>query len=152
MNHSIKLFPGIIGLAFLFLSCAINYGSLSTNTKVTRYFKTGFIPEAYTYYYNGWKGEPYAIIGLKPGYDFESKTWKRFDPGQQSVRTLINRMYNRESTRFHGAWILDPEGEQIGIWFSDSRSATIKMSGKNRIAFITPDPGRGYGLPAQWKN
>ncbi len=125
---------------FVYPAEAKSYGWLVKNNKIERKFKSGKIPRGYSYYFRGWKGEPEAIIGIKHGYTLKSKQWKFFNPKKISVRTLILRMYKRESTHFYGAWIIDHRGRKMGIWFSDSEGAKIKMAGKTKIAYISPMP------------
>ncbi len=37
-----------------------------------------------------------------------------------------------------GALILDPDGEQIGVWFSIWSSTTVEMKGPNQVNVYSP--------------
>ena len=97
------------------------------------------------------------MIGIHRDYNLESALWYEVDLGQVPLRLLVDRMMRREPTNFRGAVLKDPAGNRMGVWFSDSPGATIKMAGEKQIAFIRPyprpierddadiRPGRGFG-------
>ena len=129
-----------------------SYGQLVKNSKVSHEFKSGKFSAPYSYYYIGWKGEPDAIIGIKEGYVLESKLWKPFDPENISVRTLVYRMFKRDSSNFYGAWIKNDREETLGIWYSDRDGAKIKMAGDNQIAYISPKADTPFRFRTRFYN
>jgi len=129
-----------------------SYGQLVKSSSVSHEFKTGKFSAPYSYYYIGWKGEPDAIIGIREGYVLESKLWKPFDPENISVRTLVQRMFKRDSSNFYGAWIKDDKEETLGIWYSDRDGAKIKMAGDNQIAYISPKAGTPFRFRTRFYN
>jgi ATP-dependent exoDNAse (exonuclease V) alpha subunit len=129
--------------ALLLAACAAgNYGVLRTNPEVERTFKARQALEGHTYYYYGWIGEPDAVIGIHEDYTLESNRWIRVDLEETPVGLLMDRMTRRDPTNFRGAVLKDPDGNRMGVWFSDSPGATIGMAGDKRIAYITPYPRR----------
>ena len=154
----IKKSIGIILSVFLIFTFfavtaeAGSYGQLVKGNKVSHEFKTGNFSTPYSYYYIGWKGEPDAIIGIKEGYVLESKLWKPFDPENISVRTLVQRMFRRDSSNFYGAWIKNDREETLGIWYSDRDGAKIKMAGDNQIAYISPKADTPFRFRTRFYN
>ena len=149
----------------LIAACATgNRGSLMGSPEATDMFKLERPPADHRFYFHGWVGEPDAVIGVHQDYTLESDLWREVDLEQIPLRLLVDRMTRREPTNFRGAVLRDPEGNRMGIWFSDSTGATIKMAGEKRIAFIRPHPrpierddddfrrpfGVGGGIGIQW--
>ena len=112
------------------------------NAEVTQMFKTNGVPEEYRYYYNGRTRQPYAIIGLQPEYEQVSTLWDKLDPNTEEFAQMVRSMYvpNFDVAGFptQGAYILDPNGNPIGIWFSAYPFTTIRFRGENRVEVMSP--------------
>jgi hypothetical protein len=131
----------LLTAALLMAGCATGYGVLRSNPDVTGEFKSGVVLENHTYYYYGWAGQPYAVIGIDNHYTLESKLWTRIDPEQTPVSRFVERMMTERSvTRFHGGQLRDEAGNVMGVWYSDADGAVVKMKGPTVIAYVTPYP------------
>ena len=138
---SIRKSIGIILLIFsifTFLDIAAearwNLGRIVQSQEVVKQFEAGNLSEGYTYYYNGSKSKPEAIIGLSKEYTIKSKYWKSFNSDSDSVESLVKNVNQR---RFFGAWLNDQNDEKIGVYFSKTKNVKIKMAGEKEIAYIT---------------
>jgi hypothetical protein len=128
----------LVWAAVTLSGCLQNYGRLQSSPDVTTDFKKYAVSDDYTYYYFGWAGAPDAIIGIRQGIRIESDRWKPVDFTKVSMQHLVDRVGNRDPVSRNGAYIVDPKGERIGIWFSGTptSSVTVKMAGPDRIAYI----------------
>jgi len=57
-----------------------------------------------------------------------------------SLNQLIYRMEYVYSLSPRGAWILDPEGNRLGAWYSSKYQTRVKREKENRIVVANPDP------------
>ena len=138
---SIRKSVGIILLIFsIFTFLGItaearwNLGRIVKSQEVVKQFEAGNLSEGYTYYYNGSKIKPDAIIGLSKEYRIKSKYWKPFNSDSDSVESLVKTVNQR---RFFGAWLNDQNDEKMGAYFSKTKNVKIKMAGEKEIAYIT---------------
>jgi hypothetical protein len=119
-------------------ACSQDFGRLRSSPEVTLKFKQYQVDESLNYYFFGWQGDPTAIIGLHKDITLESDQWQPIDFNEISLQTLVDRVGGRSSTNRSGAIIVDPQGNQIGVWFAGGGTATIKMAGEKRVAYISP--------------
>ena len=132
------LFGLSIVCALTITACSQDFGRLRSSSEVTLKFKQYQVDENLNYYFFGWQGDPTAIIGLQKDITLESDLWQRIDFNEISLQTLVDRMGGRSSVNRSGAFIVDPQGNQLGVWFAGGGTATIKMAGEKRIAYISP--------------
>lgn len=121
--------------------CLGSYGRLDWDPQVTAAFQTHDVRKDFNYYYYGVGNRIFAIAGISADYVFESKMWREARPGTEAFKTLISRAWDNYFYPPHypeGAYILNPEGKQVGIWFSSLRFITVKFGENNRI-FLIPD-------------
>lgn len=138
-----NLFTALVASLVLLGACASgNYGVLRTDPEAEKNFKARRALENHTYYYYGFAGRPEAVIGIRNDYTLESDLWYPVDLEQTPLGVLTDRMMRRDPTNFQGAVLKDPSGNPMGVWFSDSPGATIRMAGEKRIAYIRPYPRR----------
>ena len=128
----------LLGTAVTLIGCLENYGRLQSSPEVATEFKKYTVSDDYTYYYFGWAGAPDAVIGIRKGIRIESDLWKPVDFTKVSMQHLVDRVGNSDAVDRNGAYIVDPKGERIGIWFSGTpvSSVTVKMAGPDQIAYI----------------
>ena len=123
-------------------ACVADRGRLVTSPEIYRKFMSGEIREDYVYYFHGWRGQPDAVLGLKPGIKFESRQWTILENPETEVRPLIERFGRTSQNRF-GYHVLDPEGNRIGVYFSEGGLVTIQMASETEIAWIKPTATSG---------
>lgn len=117
-------------ICLLFFSgCATNknFGKIVENHKVTSIFRSHTILDNYNYYYFGVFDEPDVILGLDKEYTVVSKLWSPVELTPELLerwvidldRILGDRNFSsRYMGRYQGAYILNPEGRQVGLWYS----------------------------------
>jgi hypothetical protein len=128
----------VVGMVIIWISqtlwgCATGrYGDLLYDCKVTNIFHNHSVPTEYNYYIDGSPQRPLAIIGLKSQYRLINHFW-RAKTNRGDFVDLYQPLYRpnfREDriAPLQGAWILDPQGHKIGIWYSMYPSAVICFS------------------------
>ncbi len=132
-------FRGILlVLAIVFVGgCAGQYGRLQQDTEVTRMFVNNNVPENYHYYIDGRSEMPYAIVGILPDYQFISRFWTPVEPNTDDFARKVDFMWQPRGFFHHttgrGAYIQDPHGKKIGIWYSMYSSSPIKVYEGNKV-------------------
>lgn len=128
-----------LGLIFLLCSCAnSNYGKLEASQEITKIFDNYQILPDHYYYYSGMQGVPDAIVGIHSSYSFKSKTWQQVDLSSFLLRKWIDRMTYVQMITPRGAWILSPDGNRIGVWYSAQRQTTVRVEQGNRVVIVPP--------------
>ena len=128
--------PNYVILGFCFVitamvsGCFGTYGKLHWDPQVTTSFKAYEAQRDFNYYSYGVGNRTFAIAGISPDYVMESKMWREVQPDTEEFKGLISRAW--ENSYYHpydpqGAYILNPEGKQVGIWYSSLRFVTVKF-------------------------
>ncbi len=111
-----------------------NLARFQKDMEMTKSYNQDQVLPDYKYYYTGRSHIPYAVIGIDPGYDLNSRFWNSIDTRQMVIEKVGNLMptppFNMTAAR-----ILDTNGKQIGIWFSYYPSTIVKF-GKNRVLTV----------------
>ena len=131
----------ILILTALFFSCSGQYGSLKRDPAVTDAFDSNTVNREYQYFYYGRSNQPYIIVGIDPTYHMRSVMWREVDPDSEAFTEMIYWIWTDVLwgyRRTKGAHILDPQGNEAGIWYSHLWWAAIRFSDDNRIE-IMPD-------------
>ena len=127
--------PAIVictSLFFLLFSCATqNIGKLQPSDDITKIFEDHQLQPGYNYYFYGLQGIPDAIIGIQTNYSLRTDQWRQVDLTAQTLKTWISRMQAVQLVRPQGAWILDHEGNPVGIWFSGMRQTAVRLQQNN---------------------
>jgi len=133
----------VIGLGLLFLLCSCassNYGKLETSQEVTKIFDDYQILSDHLYYYSGMQGIPDAIVGIHSNYLLKSKMWQQVDFSSFLLRKLVERMGYVHMITPRGAWILGPDGNRIGVWYSARYQTTVRVGQGNQVVIVPPPP------------
>jgi hypothetical protein len=130
----------VISIPVMLAGCAYNYGSLQKSPDITRAFESYQILKGYRYYYSGRQNKPSAITGVHHNYSFESKYWTEIELTPSAFTKAVQRLYPMYDYPPYGAYIIDPNGKQAGIWFSSINFATIKLEDDIRLVIYSPEP------------
>jgi hypothetical protein len=118
----------------------LDYGGLERSREVTQIFESYRILEDHTYYISGVGSIPYAIIGIDNSYELREGLWEKIDITPQMLRGWLSRMDMVYGFRPYGSWILDQNGQKIGIWYSSKQRTTVVVESDSRVAVFTPEP------------
>ena len=121
---------------------AAGYGRLYQDAEVTRLFTSNSVPDDYRYYTNGRTHMPYAIIGIDQRYSINLKIWEPVLPNTDAFAKKVLFIWRPDVLESfntaQGAWIVAPDGEKIGIWYSMYPYTTIKMQEDNQVMIFSP--------------
>lgn len=122
-------------------------GRLQSSSEADQIFKNNQLLPDHTYYYSGFQRIPYGIIGIDNNYTLRSSVWKPFELNPTVLKQLSYRMANVYSLDPRGAWILDAEGNRVGIWYSSRNQTKIKIEKDRQIVVVAPEPPDLRGIP-----
>ena len=122
-------------------------GRLQGNNAVTELFENQQILPNHSYYFNGFSAIPYVIVGIDNQYTLNSSAWRSVQPDPALLNQLITRMQIVYSGIPQGAWIMGPNDERLGIWFSTERQTAIRLNEDNSIQLAAPMPPNMRGIP-----
>jgi len=131
----------------VFVGCASTYGSLQSSREVTEAFENNQVLSNHRYYYSGFERIPYGLIGIDNNYNLRSKYWKPIDPDSRLLDQWTYRMRHVYSLPPRGAWILDQNGNRVGVWYSSQYYTTVKTEKENHIVVFPPKPPDLSGIP-----
>lgn len=124
-------------ILLILTGCKGDYGRLKLNPDLTVAFKNQLELPDYNYYFCGRARLPYAVVGIDPEYEFESKTWQKIETREDVHKKTAGVLaWNQNWSK--GSDILDPAGKKIGIWFSYYRSTVVKVGPENKVAVYNP--------------
>jgi hypothetical protein len=97
----------------------------------------------YNYYYSGPKSQPNYIIGIDDKYQFTSKLWKPVDLTPEMLKNWFN--YTRPRVGYsldrYGAFIIGPNGERLGLWYSVKnwrQVGSASLNENNQVSVTAP--------------
>ena len=137
---------GLLAFA-LAAGCGGSYGRAAFDDNVTDAFKTYRVSSDFKFYYYGVNNRHYALVGLDPKWELQSRIWSEIDPQTEKFKEAVKSMWETEryppySAR--GSHIFDNEGNKIGVYYS-SLYVTVKFGSDNQIQ-VMPDSVSNEGF------
>ncbi len=155
MNEAFKkLFLLITVLSFFFSGCAgtKNRGSLHLDRELEKIFLSYQVLPDYNYYTSGGYDKPNAILGVHKDYQMVTDFWVSIpNVNSAQIEKWIRTIDPEDRSPGHSYfayYILDPEGKQMGFWYSIENFTVIKFLEGNKIDVYPPDliqPGDDFG-------
>jgi hypothetical protein len=118
-----------------------NYGKLKSTPEVKQSFETYQILPNHKYYFRGVKSRPTVIVGINENYELNLKMWVPIDPESEDFRTIIDRVSLQGMGGTVEPWgfrILDPAGNDVGVWYSAISSAAVQINENRQITNLQP--------------
>ena len=140
-----------IGVSMLLWTagCSQNYGRINWHDDVTQAFEANQFDSDYNFYQYAIGMQVLAIVGLDPKLEVESRIWRGLDADTEDFTVATSRMwddYSQVQYDARGAFILDPAGERVGVYFSSIRFFSIQFKPENRVELLL-DTGVYRGGP-----
>lgn len=128
----------LLALQGLFGCAGAHRGSLRNSREVARAFEAFHVYPDHRYYYLNQENSPYAVVGLNREWKLEDKLYVEVDPNSKTFEKVIELVarFPARGGFTYGAYILDPEGRTIGVWYS-SLNAGIRADPQTREVMIT---------------
>ena len=134
-----RMIPILMVLAFAGCSATAS-GRLQNSPEVTKVFQSYQILPNHQYYISGFQNIPFAIIAIDNNYQLRPSRWKPIDMNTSGLSQLIYRMDMVYSLNPRGAWIVDHEGNRVGVWFSSQYQTVVRREKENQIVVLAPEP------------
>jgi hypothetical protein len=144
---------GVLAVAVMLVAgCSgANRGGLRNSREVGRAFEVFHADANYRYWYYNQENSPYAVVGLQQPYRLEDINWREVDPNSKTFEKVVGLVQNFpvRGSFTYGAYILDPQAQQIGMWYS-SLDAGINVNPETKVVSINAampwvDNGGWYG-------
>ena len=131
-------FTAVAVLVFMLIGCqTANYGNFRHNKDVGKVFISGEPLAGHTYYYAGSNVRPDAIMAIDQKYTLADKLWTRIDDPGKELKTWFNPNFKMLSAYTY--YILTPDGDRIGIYYSRWNTGFVKMEENNQVTISLPD-------------
>lgn len=135
-------------VVILISACGIaNIGRVRNSQEVEQAFETLKVSPDYRYWYLYLENSPYAVLGLNREYRIEDIQWTEVQPDSETFQKVVELVHRFPvpGSRTFGAYILDAEADQIGVWYS-SMSAGITVNPTTKVVYVaTGTPWMGNG-------
>ena len=128
----------LLGLVWL-SGCAQNYGRIHWDDSLTQAFQTYEIDREYNFYQYTVGTRVFAIVGLDPKLELRSNIWRELASDTEDFEVAIDRIwynYTKIPEDPRGAFIRNPDGENVGVYFSSVRFLSIEFKANNRVALV----------------
>jgi hypothetical protein len=146
MNEAfLKLFLLMAVISFFFSGCAgtKNRGSLQIDRELEKIFLSYQVMTDYNYYTSGSYDKPNAILGVHKDYQMVTDFWVSIpNVNSAQIEKWIRTIDPEDRAPGHSYfayYILDPEGKQVGFWYSIENHTVIKFLEENKIDVYPPD-------------
>jgi hypothetical protein len=145
----VKAYTGLRGLilggaaALLGMGCHFdNVGSVKTSPEVAQAFRELRAFPDHRYYFLNQENNPFGVVGLQGGYWTEGPTWREVDPRSESFRKVVGLVQSFPATgsTTEGYTIHDPQGMQIGVWYSSLGAGITVDPDTKRVSISTATP------------
>jgi hypothetical protein len=139
-----------INILFLIAGCATggNFGKTERNRDLDNKFLNYEVLPDQRYYTTGGYDAPAAILAIHTDYvlDNSGNLWvpiPNVDQAQMKkwIDTIAPEQNYRGTNSYFAAYILNPHGERVGVWYSIDPHATVKFLEGNKILVNTPSSG-----------
>ena len=133
---------GLIAISILIMlaasGCLQNYGRLNRSAEIKQAFESNQVPSEYEYFFFGNSKWPYAVMGLDSDYKLHSRIWRTVEPDTSEFRHMTRFVWADYKFYPYGANILDPEGQKIGIIYTSSWMAAVKIDKDTKTVEVMP--------------
>lgn len=138
----------LIIMVSLLIGCkTANYGKFKQSREVEKIFTSGQVLSDHKYYYTGSNSRPSTVMGINKNYTLDDEFWDKAKDIQKELKLWVGQMSKRMNV--WGYYILAPDGQQIGIYYSRGDTGWVKMEENNQVTISLPfrdsggDGGRG---------
>ena len=137
--HTIfMLCTGLMTL-FLVAGCSQNYGRIHWDENVTQAFENNQVDPNYNFYQYTVGRRVFAIVGLDPKLQLQSSIWRELAADTEDFKVATSRIwynYTKTPEDPRGAIILNPSGEDVGVYFSSIRFLSIRFEPDNQVMLL----------------
>jgi hypothetical protein len=145
------LFTLLVSLLALFLLAACSatgdiYGTLDRDRDLDNMFRNYEVMQDYNYFTTGGYDKPNAILLIHKDYvlDNPGNLWVPipnvdYNQMRKWIYVIGSEQDDIRSGNYYAAYILDQNGNRVGVWYSVEVFATVKFTEGNNILVYTPE-------------
>ena len=122
------------------------YGSLDRDRDLDNMFRNYEVLQDYNYFTSGGYDAPDAILLIHKDYKLDNpgNLWVPIpyvdnEQMRKWVSTISSEQDFNRSGNYYAAYILDQNGQRIGVWYSVEVFATVKFLEGNKVLVYTPE-------------
>jgi hypothetical protein len=145
-NRLLTLLGALLAF-FLLAGCAGgNYGRLDRDKDLDKMFLNYEVLPDHRYYTSGGYDAPNAILAIHNDYELDNpgNLWVSVpNVDYAQMRKWVDTLAPEQNFRFSGsyfaAYILDPDGQKVGVWYAIESQATVKFFEGNKVQVYPPE-------------
>ena len=122
------------------------YGSLDRDRDLDNMFRNYEVLQDYNYFTSGGYDAPNAILLIHKDYKLDNpgNLWVPIpyvdnEQMRKWVSIISSEQDFNRSGNYYAAYILDQNGQRIGVWYSVEVFATVKFLEGNKVLVYTPE-------------
>ena len=122
------------------------FGKLDRDRELDKMFRNYEVLQDYNYYTSGGYDVPNAILLINKNYKLDNpgNLWKwipevDYEQMRKWVSVISSEQDFNRSGGYTAAYILDRNGQRVGVWYSVEDFATVRILEGKRILAYTPD-------------
>lgn len=143
-NYTRRAVCLLVLAAALGSGCAMaNFGSIRPSADISRQFQDLEINPNYRYWYLNQENNPFGVLGIDREYSFEGgPLWAPLDPDAAKFKKVVGLVqgFPVKGSIAAGFDILDPQGRQIGVWFSSLNAGVTVDPAAKKVSLTTQTP------------
>jgi len=127
----------LIIMVFLLIGCnTASYGTFKQSREVEKIFTSGQVLSDHIYYYDGSNSRTSTVMGINQNYTLDDEFWDKAKDIQKELKLWVGQM--SKSMNVWGYYILAPDGQQIGIYYSREDTGWVKVGENNQVTISLP--------------
>ena len=129
----------VLAMVWPVIACATaNTGGVQHSREVAQAFETYHVNPEFHYYHYNQENNPYAVVGLLKAYSIKDPDWRPLDPDSATYTKVIDlvKSFPDYYSNPYGSYIIDPQGGQIGMWYSSLPPPGISVDPESKRVSI----------------
>lgn len=124
----------------LLAACSGSYGRLVRSNDVGNLFERHEILPDHRYFVTGPQARPNAILAVHRSYTLQPGMWRPMEMTPEMLKRLVDAMTGQLgfTPAIMGASVTNPEGKQIGVWYSPYNQTAIRFEPDNVVVVSLP--------------
>ncbi|WP_319521538.1 hypothetical protein [uncultured Desulfosarcina sp.] len=124
----------------LIAACSGSYGHLVRSNAVGNLFERHEVLPDHRYFLTGPQSRPNAILAVHRSYTLQPGLWRPVEMTPELLKGLVDAMTGQLgfTPTIMGASVTNPEGKQIGVWYSPYSQTAIRFEPDNVVVVSLP--------------
>ena len=158
LNRRNSLFTLLASALMIFLlagyaSASNIYGTLDRDRDLDNMFQNYEVLQDHNYFTSGGYDTPNAILLIDKDYEMDNPgnlwvpiPYVDYEQMRKWVSVISSEQDFNRTGDYYAAYILDQNGQRVGVWYSVEVFATVKFLEGNKILVYTPELFHNYSI------